>query len=84
MSEGSHVSIETACKTPRSAVSWVHGDTHLENEISAQPTVVKLREITTRNGCKATLIFCDHPNPGVRREVAALLLRSFQKRSEAT
>ena len=84
MPEESHVSIETACKTPRSAVSWIHGDTHLENEISAQPTVAKLREITTRNGCKETLIFCEHPNPGVRREVAALLLRSFQKRSEAT
>ena len=84
MSEGSHVSIETACKIPRAAVSWIHGDTHLENEISAQPTVVKLREITTRNGCRATLIFCELENPQIRREVAALLLRSFQKRSEAT
>lgn len=72
------------CKHPPHEVSWRCGNKHLENGNSAQSTVAELRDITTRNGCTATLIFCDHPDPGVRRTVAEMLLRSFQKRSEAT
>ena len=72
------------CKHPSLEVSLRCGSKHLENGYSAQTTVAELRDITTRNGCTATLIFCDHPNPGVRRAVVEMLLRSFQKRSEAT
>ena len=72
------------CKHQPHEVLLNCGNKHLENGNSAQSTVAELRDITTRNGCTVTLIFCDHPNPGVRRAVAEMLLRSFQKRSEAT
>ena len=65
-------------------VSLSRGETNLENEISAQTTVANLRNITTRNGCTATLLFSEKDNSHIRREVAELLLRSVQKRSEAT
>lgn len=57
---------------------------NLDNEINALTTVANPRIITTKNGCKVTLLFSDKENPNIRREVAELLLRSVQKRSEAT
>ena len=51
---------------------------------SVQPTVAELRDIKTRNDCTTTLVFCDKANPCIRRQSAELLLRSIEKRSEAT
>ena len=65
-------------------VSLSQEPTNLDNEINALSTVAKHRNITTKNGCTATLFFSDHENPQIRREVAELLLRSVEKRSEAT
>jgi len=48
---------------------------YLENEKNALSTVAKPRTITTKNGCTATLLFSDHENTQIRREVAELLLR---------
>jgi hypothetical protein len=79
MSEGSHVSIETACKNPRSAVSWIHGDTHLENEISAQSTVQTTREYTSLSGCRVKMFFKKEHDPGIRKEIARLLLTAFEQ-----
>ena len=61
-----------------------HKPTDHDNEINALSTVTKHRDITTKNGCTATLYFCEHENPHIRQEVAELLLRSVEKRSEAT
>ena len=65
-------------------VSLSQEPTNLDNEINALSTVAKHRDITTKNGCTATLLFSDHENPQIRREVAELLPRSVEKRSEAT
>ena len=65
-------------------VSLSQEPTNLDNEINALSTVAKHRDITTKNGCTATLYFSEHENPHIRREVAELLLRSVEKRSEAT
>ncbi len=72
------------CNNAENDVSLEQEPTNLENENSAQTTVANLRNITTRNGCTATLFFSEKDNPHIRREVAELLLRSVQKRSEAT
>ena len=74
----------SACNIAYTGVSLSQGPTHLDNEINALSTVAKHRDITTKNGCTATLYFSDHENPHIRREVAELLLRSVEKRSEAT
>ena len=65
-------------------VSLSQEPTNLDNEINALSTVAKHRDITTKNGCTATLYFSEHENPHIRREVAELLLCSVEKRSEAT
>lgn len=57
---------------------------NLDKEINEHSTVAKCRDITTKNGCTATLYFSEHENPHIRREVAELLLRSVEKRSETT
>jgi len=72
------------CNNAENDVSLEQEPTNLENENSAQTTVSNLRNITTRNGCTATLFFSEKGNLHIRREVAELLLRSVQKRSEAT
>ena len=72
------------CKDRETDVSQDQEPTNLENEIDALSTVANLRTITTKNGCTVTLIFSDHENPHIRREIAELLLRSLEKRSEAT
>ena len=73
-----------ACKSTDSDVSLCHGETNLDNRINALSTVANLRNVTTKNGCTATLHFSEKGNPHIRREVAELLLHSIQKRSEAT
>lgn len=72
------------CNNAENDVTLEQEPTNLENEISVQTTVANLRNITTKNGCTATLYFSEHGNPHIRQEVAELLLRSVQKRSEAT
>lgn len=74
----------SSCKDEETIVSLSQEPTNLDNEINALSTVAKHRDITTKNGCTATLLFSDHENPQIRREVAELLLRSVEKRSEAT
>ena len=73
-----------ACKGREIDVLLSQEPTNLDNEINALSTVAKHRDITTKNGCTATLLFSEHENPQIRREVAELLLRSIEKRSEAT
>jgi len=78
------ISSLSSCKDEETIVSLSQEPTNLDNEINALSTVAKHRDITTKNGCTATLLFSDHENPHIRREVAELLLRSVEKRSEAT
>ena len=72
------------CNNAENDVSLEQEPTNLENENSAQTTVANLRNITTRNGYTATLYFSEHESPHIHQEAAGLLLRSVQKRSEAT
>lgn len=72
------------CKDKENDVSLGHGDMYLENQNSTLTTVANLRNVTTKNGCTVTLIFSEEENPEIRLKVAELLLRSLQKRSEAT
>ena len=57
------------CNDEENDVSLEQEPTNLENENSAQTTVANLRNITTRNGCTATLLFSEKVNPHIRREV---------------
>lgn len=72
------------CQDSFLEVSLECGEMHLENDIAAQTTVAKLRETTMRNGCSVTMVFREEANPHVRKSVAEMLLRSMEKRSEAT
>ena len=72
------------CQDSFLEVSLDCGETHLENDIAAQTTVAKLRVTTTRNGCSVTMVFREEANPHIRKAVAEMLLRSMEKRSEAT
>ena len=74
----------TPCQDSYLEVSLDCGETHLENDIAAQTTVAKLRETITRNGCSVTMVFREEANPRIRKSVAEMLLRSMEKRSEAT
>ena len=78
-----HVS-KKPCNNSGIDVSLSQEPTNLDNEINALSTVAKHRGITTKNGCTATLLFSEHEDHHIRREVAELLLRSVEKRSEAT
>lgn len=75
---------EKPCKDRVNDVSLDQGALNLENQNSTLTTVANLRNVTTKNGCTATLIFSENENPEIRLKVAELLLRSLQKRSEAT
>ena len=75
---------KTTCQDSFLEVSLDCGETHLENDIAAQTTVAKLRETTTRNGCSVTMVFREEDNPHIQKSVAEMLLRSIEKRSEAT
>ena len=74
----------STCENSFLEVSLDCGETHLENDIAAQTTVAKLRVTTTRNGCSVTMVFREEANPHVRKSVAEMLLRSMEKRSDAT
>lgn len=52
----------------------------LDNKISAQPAVQAPRTITAANGCRVTLLFNDQMKPGLRKEIALMLLDSFRER----
>lgn len=73
-----------ACNQATDGVIFDHGTAHLDNEICTLTPVANLRNVTTHNGCSATLLFSENGNPGIRKQIAELLLRSLQKRSEAT
>ena len=73
-----------ACNHALNGVSLGCEPAHLENEISTLTSVANLRNVTTHNGCSATLLFSDQDPPGIRKQIAELLLRSLEKRSVAT
>ena len=81
MNEKTRVS---GCNQSANAVSLGCEPVNLENDTITLPTVANLRNVKTTNGCTATLIFSEKGNPDIRLKVAELLLRSLQKRSEAT
>ena len=56
---------------------------HLENEISALPTVQADREFTTTNGCHVRLYFNKESDPKIRKEIARLLLTAFEMERNA-
>ena len=56
---------------------------HLENEISALPTVQADREFTTTNGCHVRLYFNKENDPKIRKEIARLLLTAFEMERNA-
>ena len=56
------------------------GDTaNLENEISALPSVQADREYTSPNGCHVKMFFRKEHDPGIRKEIARLLLTAFEQ-----
>jgi hypothetical protein len=53
--------------------------TDLENEISAQSTVQTTREYTSPSGCRVKMFFKSEHDPGIRKEIARLLLTAFEQ-----
>ena len=53
--------------------------TDLENEISAQSTVQTTREYTSPSGCRVKMLFKKEHDPGIRKEIARLLLTAFEQ-----
>ena len=72
------------CKKRNNDISLNQEPTNLDNRINALATDANLRTIKTRNGCTATLIFSQEENPNIRKDVAEMLIRSLEKRSEAS
>ena len=72
------------CKKQDYDISLTKEPTNLDNRIDALATDANLRTIKTRNGCTATLIFSQEENPNIRKDVAEMLIRSLEKRSEAS
>lgn len=73
-----------ACVLFDNEVIWWRGlmfRKHLENRMSAQPTVQTSRTMTTKNGVSVTLQFSPKPNPQIRRDIARMLLVAFEKGS---
>ena len=52
---------------------------HLENEISALPSVQADREYTSPSGCHVKMFFRKEHDPGIRKEIARLLLTAFEQ-----
>lgn len=52
---------------------------YLENEISALPSVQADREYTSPNGCHVKMFFRKEHDPGIRKEIARLLLTAFEQ-----
>ena len=55
---------------------------HLENRITALPSVQTVRNVTTSNGITATLLFSEKPDPQVQRNIAAMLVSAFEERNQ--
>ena len=72
------------CKKRNYDISLNQEPTNLDKRIDALATDANLRTIKTRNGCTATLIFSQEENPNIRKDVAEMLIRSLEKRSEAS
>ena len=51
---------------------------NLENKICTLPTVQADREYTSPSGCHVKMIFKKENNPGIRKEIARLLLTAFE------
>ena len=51
---------------------------------SALPFVQMSRELITSNGCHVKLIFREESKPGVREEIARLLLASFEEKESVS
>lgn len=52
---------------------------NLENRICAFPTVQADREYTSPSGCHVKMFFKKENNPGIRKEIARLLLTAFEQ-----
>ena len=52
---------------------------NLDNGISALPTVQVSRELIADNGCRVTLNFSSQRNPGIRFDIANLLIKVFEE-----
>lgn len=53
--------------------------THLENGIRTLPTVQADREYTSPSGCHVKMFFRKEHDPGIRKEIARLLLTAFEQ-----
>ena len=53
---------------------------NLDNANSATPIMQAPFEFTTPNGCQVKLTFRQESNPGVRDEIARLLLDAFEQK----
>ena len=51
----------------------------LENEISVLPSVQADHEYTTTSGCHVKVFFKKEHDPGIRKEIARLLLTAFEQ-----
>ncbi len=58
------------------------GAEHLDNEISAKPSVQTVSR-TTPNGCKLTLIFPVNGSTSIRQEIARMLLATVRDHKKA-
>ncbi len=56
---------------------------NLENRISALPSVQADREYTSPGGCHVKMFFKKEHDPGIRKEIARLLLTAFEQRKES-
>lgn len=52
---------------------------HLENGIRTLPTVQADREFISPNGCHVKMFFRKEHDPGIRKEIARLLLTAFEQ-----
>lgn len=52
---------------------------HLENGIRTLPTVQADREYTSPSGCHVKMFFKKEHDPGIRKEIARLLLTAFEQ-----
>ena len=55
---------------------------NLDNGMCALPPVQANREFKTASGCHVSLIFKERHDPGIRQEIARLLLTAFEQRKE--
>ena len=52
---------------------------NLENGIRTLPTVQADREYTSQSGCHVKMFFRKEHDPGIRKEIARLLLTAFEQ-----